>query len=209
MPRSLGFKPCTSCRKPMPRSDPHQNCLKCLGETRVREKCKICNSFCPRTKKDCDIQLKAILMELALRLASEPGCSDSVMGTAALARSSPPALFSFWYRSPSPVPKKSPKKTHAEQECLMAGKKSAGDQVRPVLGHQSPQHLQVSLPLRASSSVQGPTLGSRKGPHHLAMPTTLEAFQVMKELLAMLIPLMPREGRLLHQDSVPTPGSQH
>ncbi|KAM7160431.1 uncharacterized protein RBU57_010571 isoform 1-T2 [Macrochelys suwanniensis] len=50
----------------MPRSDPHSDCPRCLGESHIRDSCKICRSFKPRTKKERDIRLWALLMESAL-----------------------------------------------------------------------------------------------------------------------------------------------
>lgn len=41
MPRSPRFKLCGACKKPMPKSDSHSTCLKCLGETHQRGCCKI------------------------------------------------------------------------------------------------------------------------------------------------------------------------
>lgn len=92
MSRSLGFKPYASCKKPVPLSDPYQSCLKCLGEAYTWENGKICESFRPWTKKDWDIRLRVILMELALRLASESR-SDSAPSTSASAQSAPGAII--------------------------------------------------------------------------------------------------------------------
>lgn len=51
----------------MPRGEPHDSCLKCLGEAHQTDKCKICRSFHPRTKKERDFRLKLLLMKSALR----------------------------------------------------------------------------------------------------------------------------------------------
>lgn len=57
IPRSLGFKPCASCEKCMPVSDPHADCLKCLGESHGRDKCQIYRGFKHRMRKEWDIKL--------------------------------------------------------------------------------------------------------------------------------------------------------
>uniref|UniRef100_A0A452J2V9 Uncharacterized protein n=1 Tax=Gopherus agassizii TaxID=38772 RepID=A0A452J2V9_9SAUR len=66
MPGSLGFKPCSACHKLMPTGDPHESCLKCLGESHLADKCCICKAFKPRTKKEQDFRLRQLLMEAAL-----------------------------------------------------------------------------------------------------------------------------------------------
>lgn len=81
MPLSLVFKPFTSCGKPMLLSDLHSSCLKCLGETHVKDKCQICQDFRPLTKKDRDIRLTAVLMEATLRPVSELSLSDLAPST--------------------------------------------------------------------------------------------------------------------------------
>uniref|UniRef100_A0A8C0G810 Macro domain-containing protein n=1 Tax=Chelonoidis abingdonii TaxID=106734 RepID=A0A8C0G810_CHEAB len=90
LPQSEGFKLCDSCRSSMPRSDLHTQCLSCLGETHVRERCKICRSSKPQTKKERDFRVHALLMEtmlapaLAPRMDSAPG---PLAGTAPRPRS--------------------------------------------------------------------------------------------------------------------------
>lgn len=76
MPQSLGCKP-------VPVSDPHSNCLRQLGDTRVKDKYQICWDFRSCIKKDGDIRLKALLMEAALRPVSEPSHSDLEQSTSA------------------------------------------------------------------------------------------------------------------------------
>lgn len=105
MPRSPRFKLCTSCMKPVPLSHLHQSCLKYLGEVHVWEKWKICKSFHPRTKKDRDIRLKAILMDLALRPLLEPRL-DLAPSTEASIRSVPLVPASSRHCLTSPVLKK-------------------------------------------------------------------------------------------------------
>ncbi|KAM7134596.1 uncharacterized protein RBU57_017655 [Macrochelys suwanniensis] len=66
MPGSPGFKPCSACSKSIPTGDPHESCLKCLGESHLADKCWICKAFKPRTKKERDFHLKQLLLEAAL-----------------------------------------------------------------------------------------------------------------------------------------------
>ncbi|KAM7164025.1 uncharacterized protein RBU57_008076 [Macrochelys suwanniensis] len=66
MPGSPGFKPCWACLKPMPTGDPHNSCLKCLGESHLPDKCRIYKAFKPQTKKEQDFRLKQLLLEASL-----------------------------------------------------------------------------------------------------------------------------------------------
>uniref|UniRef100_A0A452HFB8 Uncharacterized protein n=1 Tax=Gopherus agassizii TaxID=38772 RepID=A0A452HFB8_9SAUR len=109
---SLGS--CSACHRPMPTGDPHDSCLKCLGESHLSAKCPICKAFKPRTKKERDIRLKQLLMEAALTPSPlAPSTSQSVSrgtptapGVAATPKDSrhlpPPAPKSTPRRSLSP-----------------------------------------------------------------------------------------------------------
>ncbi|EMP34475.1 Voltage-dependent R-type calcium channel subunit alpha-1E [Chelonia mydas] len=110
MPRSPGFKLCDRCKSPKPIGDPHNRCLLCLGEGHISGKCKICKSFKPRTKKESDIHLKALLMESALTLVPEQR-SDSAQSIMTLVRSTLPVPSTSWHQSPSMAPAKKPRKT--------------------------------------------------------------------------------------------------
>lgn len=103
MPWSLDFKPCKSCQKPMPMSDSHSSCLKCLRDAHVQERCRICRDFKLHTKKDRDVKPRTILLEAALQLSSEPGLLNSAPSTSALLRSTPVTLKDTWHHSPSPA----------------------------------------------------------------------------------------------------------
>ncbi|KAM7144574.1 uncharacterized protein RBU57_015291 isoform 2-T2 [Macrochelys suwanniensis] len=92
MPGSPGFKPCSACLKPMPTGDPHDSCLKCLGESHLPDKCRICKAFKPRTKKEWDFQLKQLLLEVSLSPISAPYCNlvpTAVASTASVAPERP------------------------------------------------------------------------------------------------------------------------
>ncbi|EMP41964.1 hypothetical protein UY3_00810 [Chelonia mydas] len=67
MPQAQGFKACATCCKSMPNSDPHDSCLRYLGESHQAERCKICKAFKLRTKKERDFCLKQLLMDATLQ----------------------------------------------------------------------------------------------------------------------------------------------
>ncbi|EMP34772.1 Casein kinase I isoform gamma-3 [Chelonia mydas] len=126
-------------KKPMAVSDPYRSCLRCLGETHIRDKCCICKSFKPRIRKEQDIRIRALLRESALALASELARSDSAPSTTALVRSSPPASASNWHQSPSLVlVKKQRKAGRGRSSMSHKGKERAGGEQRPTRGSASP-----------------------------------------------------------------------
>ncbi|EMP27752.1 hypothetical protein UY3_15144 [Chelonia mydas] len=89
MPKAPGFKPCGSRSKPMPTGNPHDSCLKRLGESHQADKCRICKGFCPWTKKEWDFRLKQLLMEAALSPQPPVVCQDPAPST--LVHSAPAA----------------------------------------------------------------------------------------------------------------------
>ncbi|EMP29878.1 hypothetical protein UY3_12978 [Chelonia mydas] len=135
MPKSPDFKPCKSCSKPMPTGDPHDSCLKRLGEAHQAKKCRICKGFCPRTKKEWDFRLKHLPASFGVAGSStkffgaqRPGSSSgsSTMGglwprPAALLFPAPKPVASTWHRSHSPALKR-----HWKQE------KSGSPSQRPI-----------------------------------------------------------------------------
>lgn len=135
MPQSPGFKPYVSCSKPMPMSGPHSNCLKCLGEIHVKDKCKVCRDFRPHTKKNQEFRLKAILMEAAFRPVSQLSRSALVPSTSASVQSGPPA------RVPRVSGAKEEAQEAAHQERAPAGaeERQGGEGIaaRPELGYQT------------------------------------------------------------------------
>ncbi|XP_050806062.1 serine/arginine repetitive matrix protein 2-like isoform X2 [Gopherus flavomarginatus] len=102
MPVSPGFKQCAACKKPMPTSDPHEACLKCLGESHRSDKCRICKAFKPRTKKERDQRLRTLLMEAAL----DPSTSQTVVSAPAPDRS---GTEKTPRHRPSPAPESEPR----------------------------------------------------------------------------------------------------
>lgn len=73
MPGSPGFKHCLTCRSSIPVSDGHSQCVRCLGETHIPQKCSHCHNLKACTRKARDLQLKLLIMEKSLHLASDPG----------------------------------------------------------------------------------------------------------------------------------------
>ncbi|XP_065428571.1 uncharacterized protein LOC135976504 [Chrysemys picta bellii] len=182
MSRALGFKSCGSCRHSMPRSDPHTDCLLCLGETYISKRCKICKSFKPRTKKERDIRLWAILMESALAptLARH---SDPVPGTAVSVRGDPPVPSTSRHRSPSTGHAKRTGKTPSSQRHQ--GK--SGIETRPMSG--SPRSSPGPRPLtHAEQSSPAP---SEQASLDVRVPSMPEALQVAKDIMSMPVPGAP------------------
>ncbi|KAM7151676.1 uncharacterized protein RBU57_012234 [Macrochelys suwanniensis] len=167
----------------MPRSDPHSDCLRCLGESHVSVRCKICRSFKPRTKKDRDIRLRALLMESALaptpvrRAESAPGTLSSVRGD-------PPAPSSGRHRSPSCRQRKAPS-AHCRRD------KDKGE-ARPVCGSPNSPPGPIALTHAERSS---PVSSAQASPD-ARMPSTPEAFQAAKDLLTLQVPAVPAPGVL-------------
>lgn len=64
----------------MPISDPHNTCLKCLGEACQTEKCKLCGAFHPRTKKEQDFRLKQLLIKSTLHSQPAANRQDPALG---------------------------------------------------------------------------------------------------------------------------------
>ncbi|KAM7165770.1 uncharacterized protein RBU57_006906 isoform 1-T2 [Macrochelys suwanniensis] len=164
MPRAPGFKSCDSCRRSMPRSDPHAECLRCRGETHVCDRCKICRSFKLWTKKERDIRLRALLMESALAPSPAPVCwAESAPCTVSLVRSEVPSTSQ--HCSPSKKQRKtSSSQWHREKERGEAG---------PTLGSPRPPPGPRPLTRVERSS---PVLSARASPA-IMMPSTPEALQ--------------------------------
>lgn len=72
MPGCPGFKCCTVCRLSIPLSDRYSQCVKCLSEAHIPQKCLHSHNLKACTRKVRDLQLKLLLMEKSLCLASEP-----------------------------------------------------------------------------------------------------------------------------------------
>lgn len=135
MSLSHRFKPRGTCNKPMPTGNPHDLCLKCLGEAHQIERFRICKVFCPRMKKEWDFHLKQLLRQFfvliwprANRMRKDSDQRDP------LHQCSPAwqTVETSWHHSHTPVPYKWHRKTdglfpcaeesgasqHARQQCI-------------------------------------------------------------------------------------------
>lgn len=154
----------------------------------MKEKYRICKNFRQRTQKKWDIRLKALLMEATLRPVLEPSCSNSTPSKSVLVWIAPPALSSFRHCSPSLVPKKFQKK---QRSCSLAPSKEGNGVVskRPCLGCLPSPDCQRATSLSGHlSPPRDLTPGSGRGPRHLIVPLTPEAFQVARDLMALPAP---------------------
>ncbi|XP_065436300.1 serine/arginine repetitive matrix protein 2-like, partial [Chrysemys picta bellii] len=214
MPHVQGFKACATCRKPMPLSDPHDSCLRCLGEAQQKERCKICKAFKPRTKKERDFRLKQLLMETALQPSTSAAPSASVRSAPASVREPAPAGHSkptaptqrghVRHRSSSPTKSKgqpkargrSPHKRLAPAKTSSAPKTGTAPAQAPVV---APAPKGPSSPgIGASSEEEGLE-------ELLEQPSTPDTFEAAKDLIALSVegppqtedtpPRLPHRGK--------------
>lgn len=82
MPGSPGFKKCSLCKDPMPASDGHDECIRCLGESHIPSKCAHCSKLTARARRDRDMRLKLILFDKVLQ-PSEAAQGDPLYGVQA------------------------------------------------------------------------------------------------------------------------------
>lgn len=77
MQRSLGFKHCSSWEVSIPNWSTHTQCLLCLGEEHVKEKCSLCCSFNKRMQISGDLWFRHLL-EQVMRTAAAlgPSCTQ-------------------------------------------------------------------------------------------------------------------------------------
>ncbi|EMP29840.1 Transformer-2 protein like protein alpha, partial [Chelonia mydas] len=115
-------------RRSMPRSDPHVDCLRCLGEAHISNRCKICKSFKPRTKRERDVRLWAILIESALTLTPVRR-SELAQGTVVSLRSDPLVPSTSQHRSSSTGHAKKARKTPSQWH-----QSKPRTEARPILG---------------------------------------------------------------------------
>uniref|UniRef100_A0A674JDU8 Poly [ADP-ribose] polymerase n=1 Tax=Terrapene triunguis TaxID=2587831 RepID=A0A674JDU8_9SAUR len=158
-------------------SDPHSECLRCLGESHISEKCKICKSFKPRTKCEHEIRLWALLMELALALAPARR-PDPAPGTTSSVRSKAPSTS----RHHSPAKKQGKSQRRREKDRGEGGPELASPRSPP--GPRPPTCAERSSP---SPSAWTSTL--------IQVPSTPEAAQAARDILAMPVPSGPSEVR--------------
>ncbi|XP_065412399.1 CLK4-associating serine/arginine rich protein-like [Chrysemys picta bellii] len=236
MPKAPGFKQCVSCAKPMPTSDPHDSCLKCLGESHQTDKCKIYKAFRPRTKKERDFRLRQLLMEAALSpdppsARQAPTPSASVRSTPAAPTGSAPRVESDKpprHRPPSaPHPPQGPrrrslspghKKARKAQDTAVLKTPAPpvpGVEPRPPLDHQK------QVPATPSTPAPWPLSPVRTGspPRSVVepcLPSTPETFATARDLIALTEPaplqppalLVPRPVQSRGKPALVRPPSQ-
>lgn len=164
MPQSPDFKLCAVCHKPMPVSNPPPHkLLKVPGGKRKSTSASATTSASQQALQAVHTEgqgicLKALLIEVALRLALEPSHSNSVLSTSTLIQSAPPALGSQRHHSPSPMPRH--RRQRAERECSPTPKKDK----KGVAGEgPEPGHLPSAEPKRHNLHLR---LQAQKGNHH-------------------------------------------
>lgn len=194
MPRSLDFKPCNSCKWPLPISDPHSSCLRCLGEGHISDKCLFCKSFKPRTNKERDSRLKVLVMESALTRALEQR-SDSALSTTESVRSTLSVPSTSWHLSHPAALAKKPKKTgRGRSPTFLKGKERAGGEQRPTQGSSMPtsgSQAPAQVDRCSPSHTLPATQDSGTGLRQLQVLSTPEALQATQEILTLPVPLTP------------------
>ncbi|KAM7163928.1 uncharacterized protein RBU57_008012 isoform 1-T2 [Macrochelys suwanniensis] len=204
MPGSPGFKPCSACSKPMPAGDPHESCLKCLGESHLADKCRIFKAFKPRTKEEWDFHLKQLLLEAALSPMSAPH-RNLVPTTAAHTESAAPER-----------PNTSKEPRHRTTPAIIPQRRHS---LSPTLGKQTPGLAPPPTPLRPQpvqdrlaksfGPAPAPSTPVPQGPSswvaisspvrtevELTLPSTPDTFSAARDLIALTEPAP-------HQPSVP------
>ncbi|XP_050779815.1 serine/arginine repetitive matrix protein 2-like [Gopherus flavomarginatus] len=174
MPGSPGFKQCAACKKPMPTSDPHDACLKCLGESHRSDKCRICKAFKPRTKKERDQRLRTLLMEAAL----DPAASQAVISAPAPDRA---GTEKTPRHRPSPAPGTEPRPsksaTPARQTRL---ERPASTSAAAPPAPSTPGPAGPSSPVPPSSPMRSGV--------EIVVPSTPETFASARDLIALTEP---------------------
>lgn len=148
----------------MPKGDPCESSLKCLGESHQTYHCRICRGFRPRTKNERNVRLKHLLPETALPPQLAPGHSVPTPNT--LVQSAPASIRESTapkkdlapresqyrhslapkmtrHRSHSPVPHKRLKKTDLGCSPTVKSVERDTNSVRPTLGHPALTPLKV------------------------------------------------------------------
>ncbi|KAM7138853.1 uncharacterized protein RBU57_016541 [Macrochelys suwanniensis] len=184
MPRSPGFKPCSACLKPMATGDPHESCLKCLGESHQLDKCRICKAFKPQTKKERDFRLQQLLLEAAL----SPMSSTSLAWSAPAAPERPDTGKYSWNRTtPALLP--------VRRCSLSPGPKKQATAPAPPPPSLEPQPVldrlaKAPTPAPSTPAPQGlSSFVTVSSPVHtaveLTLPSTLETFSTACDLIAL------------------------
>ncbi|XP_065409265.1 serine/arginine repetitive matrix protein 2-like [Chrysemys picta bellii] len=206
MPYAQGFKACATCRKPMPLSDPHDSCLRCLGEAHQKERCKICKAFKPRTKKERDFRLKQVLMEMVLQPSTSTAPPTLVWSAPASVRDPAPAGHPkptalnqrehLRHRSSSPAKSKGQPK---------ARRRSPRKRVAPAKTSSAPKAIAApaQIPVTVAPAPKGPSspgIGASSEEEGLEElleePSTPDTFEAAKDLIE-----LSTEGPLQTKDN--------
>ncbi|EMP38659.1 Sodium/hydrogen exchanger 10 [Chelonia mydas] len=194
----------------MPASDPHECCLSCLGESHVKERYHSCKNVGPLTQREHNIHLRALLMQAALRTASEPEQPDAAPSASTSVRSAPLAPGSSQNRFLSLVPKKKPKKMAPSKRDQGPPGKGPCSGLTPTPDPQKGSAPGSSFPRKNPS----PIPGNSKGPRPMAQSTASQLLAPgkwrapplhMALLGAIYLAMAPQEGKpagkALHKSS--------
>ncbi|XP_075757261.1 RNA-binding protein 38 isoform X1 [Pelodiscus sinensis] len=173
MPGPQGFKACADCGKFMPRGDPHDSCLKCLGEAHLAIDCTICKSFKPCTRKERVSRLKLLLMETALQPVppDQPAVRSALASTCEAAHRHQASASRSRHRSHSP-PSKRVKKLRGRS---------------PSKKPTSAEHRIGSSPVRVSPPAHRRHRGGLVSPGRLPShrPSTPDTFEAAQDLISL------------------------
>ncbi|XP_065416981.1 serine/arginine repetitive matrix protein 2-like [Chrysemys picta bellii] len=211
MPNAPGFKQCASCAKPMPTSDPHDSCLKCLGESHQTDKCKICKAFKPRTKKERDFRLRQLLMEAALSPDTPSTGQAPAPSTSVRSAPAAPAMTTTRVASDKPPRHRTSSAPQAQQvprrRSLSPGHKKAHKTGTSVPKTPAPPVPGVEPRPPVEQRKQVPPAPSTPAPRPLSpvqiaspprpaviqcLPSTPETFAAARDLIALTEPAPPQ-----------------
>ncbi|KAM7171843.1 uncharacterized protein RBU57_003099 [Macrochelys suwanniensis] len=198
MPGSLGFKLCLACLKPMSTGDPHDSCLKCLGESHLPDKCRICKAFKPRTKKERDFRLKQLLLEVSLSPMSAPHRNPVLTSAAGTAPAAPERPSS----SKEPRHRTTQATIPQRRRSMSPLVRKLGPGSAPIPVPLQPQPVQDHAkppgpaPAPMTPVPQGPLSSvTTSSPVHaevkLTLPSTPDTFLAARDLIAMTDPAPP------------------
>ncbi|EMP38657.1 hypothetical protein UY3_04138 [Chelonia mydas] len=163
----------------MPVCDPHSDCLRCLGEAPLSDRCKICRSFKPRTKRERDIWLWAILMESVLT-PTPVRHSELAPGTVVLVRGDPSVPSTSRHHSPFSEHTKKAKKRPSPPRH----RSKTGGEARSMLG--SPRSPSASRPL-TQVELSSPAHLEQASPD-VWMPSMPETRQMAQDVMSLQVP---------------------
>ncbi|EMP39113.1 hypothetical protein UY3_03687 [Chelonia mydas] len=196
--------------------DPHDTCLKCLGEAHQVDKCSICKGFCPRTKKEREFHFRQLLMENfpsnstltatyigAARLGTEligaqqPASSGRSSTTEGL-RERPAAALKpsgfIRHQSHSPTQKQYQKQGRSGSMIPRPTPLEPASGARPKEEHPGPETLELApltSVLQGGPSSPVPLDSPSQVIEEVELPSTLNTFEAVRNLIAMMAPQSP------------------